>query len=259
LGRINQSYCLPLYLKGGIELDELVRRTAEMGFAAVEIWQRQGAPLEELAEAADRHGLRIASMSGHMSLTVGLNNPAEHSRIRDELDESIDLAAKLGIPGLICFSGNREGRDDEESVEVCAEGLRPVMGHAEEKGVNLNMELLNSKVNHPDYQCDHTAWGVRVCRAVGSPRAKLLYDIYHMQIMEGDLIRTITENIAYIGHFHTAGNPRRGPLDETQEIYYPAVMRAIADAGYDLYVGHEFGPKGDPVEALAEAYEVCDV
>jgi hydroxypyruvate isomerase len=125
--------------------------------------------------------------------------------------------------------------------------------------VNLNMELLNSKVNHPDYQCDHTAWGVRVCQAVGSPRAKLLYDIYHMQIMEGDLIRTITDNIRYVGHFHTAGNPGRGPLDETQEIYYPAVMRAIADAGYDLYVGHEFGCKGDPLEALQAAYRVCDV
>jgi hydroxypyruvate isomerase len=259
VGRINQSYCLPLYLKGGIGLDELVGRTKEMGFAAVEIWQRQGAPFEALVETADRHGLRIASMAGHASLTVGLNNPAEHSRIRDELHESIDLAAEHGIPGLICFSGNREGRGDEESIEVCAEGLRPLMAHAEEKGVNLNMELLNSKVDHPDYQCDHTAWGVRVCQAVGSPRAKLLYDIYHMQIMEGDLIRTISDSIRYIGHFHTAGNPRRGPLDQTQEIYYPAVMRAIADAGYDLYVGHEFGYQGGPLEALGAAYEVCDV
>ena len=259
MGRINQSYCLPLYLKGGIGLDDLVRRTREMGFAAVEIWQREKAPFEELVEVAGRHGLRIASMVGHIGLTVGLNSRAEHSRIQDELHESIDLAAEHNIPGLICFSGNREGRDDEESIEVCAEGLRPVAPHAEEKGINLNIELLNSEVNHPDYQCDHTAWGVRVCQAVGSPRAKLLYDIYHMQIMEGDLIRTVTENIQYIGHFHTAGNPRRGPLDETQEIYYPAVMRAIADAGYDLYVGHEFGYQGDPLEALAAAYDVCNV
>jgi len=259
MSRINQSYCLPLYLKDGITLDELLRRTKEIGFAAVEIWQRQGAPFDELVEAAGKHGLRIASMAGHMSLSDGLNNPDNHSRIEDELHESIDLAAQHDIPGLICFSGNRDGRDDEESIDVCAEGLSRVIKHAEQKGINLNMELLNSKVDHADYQCDHTAWGVRVCQAVGSPRAKLLYDIYHMQIMEGDLIRTITENIQYIGHFHTAGNPRRGPLDETQEIYYPAVMRAIADAGYDLYVAHEFGCQGDPVEALRAAYRVCDV
>jgi hydroxypyruvate isomerase len=259
MSKIKQSYCLPMYLKGGVKLDELVRRTAEIGFAAVEVWDRAGSPFEALVESARRHGLRIASMAGHGSLGVGLNDAAQHGRICDELHASIDLAAEVGVPGLICFSGNRRGRNDEASIEVCAEGLRPVMAHAEEKGINLNMELLNSKVDHPDYQCDHTTWGVRVCKAVGSPRARLLYDIYHMQIMEGDLIRTITENIQYIGHFHTAGNPRRGPLDDAQEIYYPAVMRAIAESGYDLYVGHEFSPKGDPVEGLAEAFGVCDV
>jgi hydroxypyruvate isomerase len=128
---------------------------------------------------------------------------------------------------------------------------------AEEKGVNLCLELLNSKVDHPDYQCDHTWWGVEVCKRVNSPRVKLLYDIYHMQIMEGDLIRTIRDNIQYIGHFHTAGNPGRRDMDETQEIYYPAVMKAIADTGYDLYVGHEFVPKGDPIAALEAAFNTC--
>ena len=134
-----------------------------------------------------------------------------------------------------------------------------VAKYAEEKGVNLNIELLNSKVNHPDYQCDTTAWGVEVCKAVNSPRVKLLHDIYHMQIMEGDLIRIITENIEYIGHFHTAGNPGRNDLDDEQEIYYPAVMRAIAKTDYDLYVGHEFGPKGDPLAAMQAAYDTCNV
>ncbi len=259
MARINQSFCLPLYTGKGVELDELLRRAAEIGYAAVEIWGRSGAPFEELTDLAPKHGLRIASMAGHNSLTDGLNNPENHDRIERELLESIELAAAHDIPGLICFSGNRNGRDDEESIAVCAAGLSRVTDAAEDAGVNLNMELLNSKVDHPDYQCDHTEWGVRVCRAVGSPRAKLLYDIYHMQIMEGDLIRTIRDNIDYIGHFHTAGNPGRGPLNEKQEIYYPAVMRAIAESGFPLYVAHEYGIQGDPVEALREAFEVCDV
>ncbi len=257
--RINQSFCLGCFRKEGIELEELLRRAKAAGYAAVEIWQRAREPFDELVKLTQRIGLRIASMSGHDSLTDGLNNPDNHDRIERELLESISLAEEFDIPGLICFSGNRNGREDEESIQVCAEGLRRAIGAAQDAGVNLNMELLNSKVNHPGYQCDHTEWGIRVCQAVGSPRAKLLYDIYHMQIMEGDLIRTITGNIEYIGHFHTAGNPGRGPLDESQEIYYPAVMRAIADAGYELYVGHEFGVKGDPVAALVRAYDVCNV
>jgi hydroxypyruvate isomerase len=239
-------------------LETLLAGAKRIGFSAVEIWQRDKAPFSELVELAPKHGLRIASMSGHYKLEDGLNNPANHPRIADELAVSIELAAKHNIPGLICFSGNRNGRSDEESVEVCAAGLRRVTKLAEEKGINLNVELLNSKRTHPGYQCDHTAWGVRVCEAAGSPRAKLLYDIYHMQIMEGDLIETIRKNIKYIGHFHTAGVPGRGPLDETQEIYYPAVCRAIAEAGYDLYLGHEFGSKGDPLEALAKAFKACD-
>ena len=259
MGRLNQSFCLGLYLKDGITLDELIRGAKEIGYAAVEIWQREGAPFDELVEVSRKHGLRIASMSGHHSLEDGLNNPDNHDRIADELHESIELAAKLDIPGLICFSGNRNGRDDEESIEICAEGLRRAAPAAERAGVNLNVELLNSKRTHPGYQCDHTAWGVRVCQAADSPRVKLLYDIYHMAIMEGDLIETIRANIDSIGHFHTAGNPGRGPLDESQEIYYPAVCRALADTGYNLYVGHEFISKGDPLAALEAAYRTCDV
>ncbi|KPJ56882.1 MAG: hypothetical protein AMS16_01700, partial [Planctomycetes bacterium DG_58] len=159
MGRLNQSFCLGLYLKDGITLDELIRGAKEIGYAAVEIWQREGAPFDELVEVSRKHGLRIASMSGHHSLEDGLNNPDNHDRIADELHESIELAAKLDIPGLICFSGNRNGRDDEESIEVCAEGLRRAAPAAERAGVNLNVELLNSKRTHPGYQCDHTAWG----------------------------------------------------------------------------------------------------
>ena len=257
--RIKQSFCLGLFQKEPYSLAELLGRAKEIGYEAVEIWQRERAPFAELVEAAPAAGLRIASMSGHNSLEDGLNDPANHDRIEDELSKSIGLAAEHGIPGLICFSGNRRGVPDDESVDICAEGLRRAAPLAEQMRVNLNLELLNSKLNHPGYQCDRTDWGVRVCRAAGSPRAKLLYDIYHMQIMEGDLIKTITENIDFIGHFHTAGVPGRGPLDTNQEIYYPAVMRAIAGSGFEHYVGHEFGSGGDPASALAAAFEVCDV
>ncbi|MBT3271347.1 TIM barrel protein [Candidatus Poribacteria bacterium] len=258
MGRIKQSYCYPLY-QSGQSLEELIASSAEIGYAAIELWGRSGAPFDDICELAEKHGIVVASMCGHDSLPSGLNTRDNHGRIQEELHESIDIAADRGIPGLICFSGNRNGLSDEEGIEICAEGLDLVKGYAEEKGINLNVELLNSKVDHPDYQCDRTPWGVELCKAVGSPRVKLLYDIYHMQIMEGDLIRTIQESHEHIGHYHTAGNPGRNDMDETQEIYYPPVMQAIADTGYDLYVGHEFSPKGDKLEALKAAFETCDV
>jgi hydroxypyruvate isomerase len=258
MGRIKQSYCYPLY-QSGQSLEELIASSAEIGYAAIELWGRSGAPFDDICELAEKHGIVVASMCGHDSLPSGLNTRDNHGRIQEELHESIDIAADRGIPGLICFSGNRNGLSDEEGIDICAEGLDRVKGYAEEKGVNLNVELLNSKVDHPDYQCDRTPWGVKLCEAVGSPRVKLLYDIYHMQIMEGDLIRTIQESHEHIGHYHTAGNPGRNDMDETQEIYYPPVMQAIADTGYDLYVGHEFSPKGDKLGALKAAFETCDV
>ncbi|MAF12616.1 xylose isomerase [Candidatus Poribacteria bacterium] len=258
MGRIKQSYCYPLY-QSGQSLEELIASSAEIGYAAIELWGRSGAPFDDICELAEKHGIVVASMCGHDSLPSGLNTRDNHGRIQEELHESIDIAADRGIPGLICFSGNRNGLSDEEGIEICAEGLDRVKGYAEEKGVNLNVELLNSKVDHPDYQCDRTPWGVELCKAVGSPRVKLLYDIYHMQIMEGDLIRTIQESHEHIGHYHTAGNPGRNDMDETQEIYYPPVMQAIADTGYDLYVGHEFSPTGDKLDALKAAFETCDV
>jgi len=259
MGRVKQSFCYGCYLREPLTLKDLIKGAAEIGYEAVELWWRFGAPLEEIAELAGEYGLAIASMSGHQSLPDGLNKPENHDRIEDELHESIDVAAKYGIPGLICFSGNRHSLSDNAAAVVVAEGLSRVIKHAEEKNVNLNVELLNSKINHPLYQCDHTDWGVLVCKLVNSPKAKLLFDIYHMQIMEGDLIRNIRDNIQYIGHFHTAGNPDRRDLDDEQEICYPAVFRAIADAGYEYYAGHEYSPKGDVLASLRQAYETCSV
>jgi len=172
----------------------------------------------------------------------------------------VDIAVKHGIPGIICFSGNRQPHvSEQDAIDAVADGLRRVAPYAEEKGVNLNLELLNSKVNHAGYQCDHTAWGVAVCEKVNSPRVKLLYDIYHMQIMEGDIIRTVRENIQWIGHFHTAGNPGRQDFDDTQELNYKGICQAISESGYEYYLGHEFNPKGDLLAGLETAFGICDV
>lgn len=254
MARIKQSATGWSFIQGDLTPEGFIRGAADVGLTAVELVDQQYWPLvKEL-------GLDIATFVGHSSLTDGLNKRENHDRIEDELLENIEIAAANDIPGLITFSGNRyEGLSDEEGIDIVAEGLSRVTKAAEEKGVNLCLELLNSKVNHPDYQCDSTAWGVEVCKRVNSPRAKLLYDIYHMQIMEGDIIRTLQDNIEYIGHFHTAGNPGRHDLDEDQEINYPPIMRAIAETGYNLYVGHEFIPKGDPIEGLRAAAQLCDV
>ena len=253
MSSLRQSICWGGFCRDGLTPETVVRRAVEIGYRGVEM-----VPQEHWGLLAD-HGLQIATTIGHASLPDGLNNPANHTRIEDELRGNLELAVAHEIPNLICFSGNRSGRLDEEGRDHCIAGLRRVAGAAEKSGVNLCLELLNSKVDHPDYQCDRTTWGVEVCRGVDSPRVKLLYDIYHMQIMEGDLIRTIEDNAEYIAHYHTAGNQGRHDLDETQEIYYPAVMRAIAGTGYQGYVGQEFTPKGDPLAAMAAAFRTCDV
>lgn len=256
--RIKQSFCYPLFKTEEMSLNTLFKTAADTGYPAVELWARE-ANFEELMAAAKEHNLVVASMSGHASLRDGLNKRSNHDRIEAELITSIDLAAQHGIPGLICFSGDRQPDQSEaEAIENVAAGLKRVAPYAERKGVNLNLELLNSKINHPGYQCDHTAWGVAVCERVNSPRVKLLYDIYHMQIMEGDVIRTIQANIRWIGHFHTAGNPGRFDLDDTQELNYRGICQAIANTGYDLYLGHEFTPKGNRLEALRQAFAICD-
>jgi hydroxypyruvate isomerase len=255
---IKQSFCYPLFQPQEMSLDELFAAAAEIGYSATELWQPDG-DLEQFVELSRKHGLVVASMCGHQSLGDGLNNRANHDRIERELTASIDRATGLGIPGLICFSGNRRPAvSDVEAIDAVADGLKRVAAHAERRAITLNLELLNSKVDHPGYQCDHTAWGVSVCEKVNSPRVKLLYDIYHMQIMEGDVIRTIRDNIQWIGHFHTAGVPGRRDFDQTQELNYAAICRAIVESGYDLYLGHEFSPKGDRIEALQRAFATCD-
>jgi hydroxypyruvate isomerase len=256
--RIKQSVCFPIFRSKITDLGALFGAIAGIGYPAVELWGR-GDDFAEVVQLADANGLRIASMLGHSGLAEGFNNRAHHERLVAELRESIEIAAHHGIPGLICMSGNRlPHRSDLQAIDAVVDGLRLIAPYAERKGVNINLELLNSKVNHPGYQCDHTAWGVAVCEKVASPRVKLLYDIYHMQIMEGDVIRTIRENIRWIGHFHTAGNPGRQDFDDTQELNYTGICKAIAATEYDLYVGHEFVPKGDILDALRYAYRVCD-
>jgi hydroxypyruvate isomerase len=251
-GRIKQGFAWWGFARD-VDPKKLIAEAKAIGYVAVDM------PPRDQWDRIRETGLVISSIGGHGSLTDGLNNKANHDRIEQELRRNIETAVQYGIPCLICFSGNRRGISDEEGIENTAEGLRRVAKFAEEKKVTLVLELLNSKVDHPDYQCDHTWWGVEVVKRVNSPAVKLLYDIYHMQIMEGDLIRTIRNNIKYIGHFHTGGNPGRRDLDDQQEIYYPAVMRAIADSGFDGYVCHEFIPKGDPIKALRAAFETCDV
>jgi hydroxypyruvate isomerase len=231
--------------------EQLVRAAAEIGYAGIELAEPEYWPLIR------EHGLTIVSTRGHESLTDGLNRRENHDRIEREVLANLKVAAQWGIPVLICFSGNRNGLADDLGAEITAAGLRRVAWAAEDAGVTLALELLNSKVNHPDYQCDHTAWGLRVCELVGSPRVKLLYDIYHMQVMEGDVMRTIRDHHAAFGHYHTAGNPGRNELDETQELNYRAIVRAIRETGYDGYIGQEFIPRGEPVAALRAAFDVC--
>ncbi len=253
--RIKQSICVPMF-EAGMTLESICKAAVDIGYAAVEFWGRDE-EFEEKAALVKSHGLAIATFGGFGK--GALNDRDDHDTVEDQLRESIDVAARLGVCGIICLSGNRHpGRSAEEAINVTAEGLSRVAPYAEEKGVNLNLEVLNSKADHPGYDCDHTSWAVAVCEKVSSPRVKILYDIYHMQIMEGDIIRTIRDNIQWIGHFHTAGNPGRRDMDDTQELNYSGICRAIAETDYGLYVGHEFQPKGDPVEALRQTFALCD-
>ena len=189
----------------------------------------------------------------------GFNNPANHDFLVGELERALPLAAQHGVPNLIAMFGNRQGRTDAQAIDACVTGLRRIAPTAERHGVTICVELLNSKVDHKDYQGDRTAFGANIIEAVGSPRVKLLYDIYHMQIMEGDVIRTIRQHASHIGHFHTGGVPGRHELDDTQELNYHAIAGAIADAGFTGFVAHEFVPTRDPLGSLKQAVELCAV
>jgi hydroxypyruvate isomerase len=253
MGRIKQSVSYWCFANKGVSDEDLVKESAKIGYASIEM------PPESIWGMIRDNGMVIASLGGHASLTDGLNKKSNHDRIEQEILKNLEIAKNNSIISLIVFSGNRNGISDWEGLDNTVEGLLRVAKAAEDAGIYLVLELLNSKRDHKDYQCDRTAWGAEVIKRVNSPKVKLLYDIYHMQIMEGDVIQTIKDNIQHIGHFHTAGNPGRRDLDEDQELYYPAIMKAIKDTGYDLYVGQEFVPKGEPLEALRRAFNICDV
>ncbi len=252
-GNINHSVCRWCY--GKIPLDELCKAAKAMGIQSIELVGPEEWPVLK------KYGLTSALPWGAgQGIEKGFNDPSLHDALVADYEKVIPKVAAAGYNTLICFSGNRNGKTDEQGLENCAIGLKRLMAFAEKHKVTLVMELLNSKVDHKDYQCDHTAWGVELCKRVGSDRFKLLYDIYHMQIMEGDMIRTIRDNIKYIAHFHTGGNPGRNEIDETQEIYYPAVMKAIVATGYKGFVAQEFIPAGpQPLVSLQKAVRLCDV
>jgi len=251
-GRIRQSVCQWCYR--GMTIDQLAQAAANIGLQAVDLLQPDD------YEIPRRYGL-LCSMgyAGGGEITKALNRTENHAAIEQAFRTNIPRAAKAGVPNVITFSGNRGGLSDEEGARNTIAGLNRLKKIGEDHGVTICLELLNSKRDHHDYMCDHTAWGVRVVQEVNSPNVKLLYDIYHMQIMEGDLIETIRQNIQWIAHFHTGGVPGRHELNGTQEVQWNAVMRAIADCGFRGYVAHEFIPTGDPLASLKSAADLCDV
>ncbi len=250
---INHSVCQWCY--NSIPLEDLAKAAKEIGLKSIELLGPDKWPIVQ------KHGLTCAMAYGtDTGLNKGFNDPSLHEKLLKDYSVSIPKAADAGLKSVICFSGNANGLSYEQGLENCARGLEPVLKIAEKHNIYLTMELLNSKVDHKDYQCDHTEWGVKLCEKVGSPNFKLLYDIYHMQIMEGDVIATIRKYQKYIGHYHTGGVPGRNEIDETQELNYPAIMRAIVDTGYKGFVGQEFIPKRpDKLASLKQGVGICDV
>lgn len=252
-GRVKHSVCKWCY--GDIPLEEFAKTVSEMGMHSVELvgpdeWS-----------TLKKYGLTCAMPWGAGNgIEEGFNDPSLHDELLASYEEVFPLVADAGLDKIICFSGNRNGMDDETGLENCAVGLKRLMSTAEQHGVTVCMELLNSKIDHPDYMCDRTPWGVELVDRVGSDHFKLLYDIYHMQIMEGDVIRTIRDNHEYIAHYHTGGVPGRNEIDETQELNYPAIVKAIVETGYEGFIGQEFIPTwDDKIAALKSGVEICDV
>jgi hydroxypyruvate isomerase len=252
--RLKQSVSYWPYSK--IPLPEFAAKAKQLGLAAIDLLQPNQWPVVRAAGLVCSMGYPTERRD---FLTSGFNDPANHDMLVEELERTLPLAAAAGVPNLIAMFGNRKGRGDDEGAEHCIKGLSRVKASAERHGVTICVELLNSKVDHKDYMGDHTAFGVRVMEGVASPRVKLLYDIYHMQIMEGDVIRTIRTNFSQLAHFHTGGVPGRHELDDTQELNWRTVCSAIAELGFTGYVAHEFVPTRDPLTSLAEAVKLCDV
>ena len=250
-GRLKQS--LARWCYRGIPLDDLCKAAARIGVKGIDLVNHEEWP------TVQKYGLVPAMTPGAGTIPKAWNRRENHDALELEMRENILRAAKANVPNVITFSGNRVGMADEEAKDNCAAGLNRVKKMAEDKGVTICLELLNSKVDHKDYQCDHTAWGVDVIRRIDSPRVRLLYDIYHMQIMEGDIIRTIRDNIQYIAHFHTGGVPGRHELDDTQELQWRTVAKAIADLNFQGFFAHEFVPSRDPLQSLEQAVKLCSV
>jgi len=250
-GKLRHSACRWCYSK--IPMETFAQAVGALGVESIELLDPVDWPVLR------KYNLTCAMAKGTTTIPKGFNRLENHEGFVASMTARIKECADAGLPNVICFSGNREGMADEQGLENCVVGLKQIMAVAEKSRVTVCMELLNSKVNHKDYMCDRTAWGVELCKRVGSERFKLLYDIYHMQIMEGDVIRTITENHPYIAHYHTGGVPGRHEIDDGQELYYPAIMKAIVATGYTDFIGQEFAPARDPLTSLRESVRICTV
>jgi len=252
-GNINHSVCRWCY--GDIHLDDLCEAVKQIVFSAIDL-----VPPEDWG-TLQKHGIYSSMCNGaEISLGEGWNHTEYHSKLIEKYMKYMPLMTTAGYKDVICFSGNRAGMDDETGLKNCVTGLKQILGEAEKRGITVYMELLNSKINHKDQMCDNSKWGIELVKRIGSPNFKLLYDIYHMQIDEGDVIRTITDNHQYFGHYHTGGVPGRHEIDESQELFYPAIMRAIVATGYKGYVAQEFIPaKADKLESLSQGISICDI
>jgi hydroxypyruvate isomerase len=255
-GNINHSVCYWTY--NFLPLDELCTTVKKIGFSAIDLVGPKDWP------TLKKYGIYSSMCNGaELNLVDGWNHKEFHSALIKSYTDHINYVSDAGYRNLICFSGNRRGMDDETGLANCVEGLKQILSLAEKRGIIIQMELLNSKVNHKDYMCDKTPWGVELCKRLGSPNFKLLYDIYHMQIDEGDVIRTIQDNHQYFGHYHTGGVPGRHVIDESQELYYPAIMKAIVATEFKDYVAQEFTSakteKNDKIAELKKAVLICDV
>ncbi len=256
-GNIKHSACRWCY--GKIKLDDLCAAGKEMGLVAIDL---VNPPDFDTLKKYDLVGSMVSfpTIDGLGGIGKAFNRVEHHDKLVQAYEQRLKETAEAGFERLICFSGNRAGLDDTQGLENCAIGLKRLLPLAEKLKVTLCMELLNSKRNHKDYQCDHVAWGVELVKRIGSENFKLLYDIYHMQIMDGDVCDTIRENHQYFGHYHTGGVPGRGEIDETQELNYPRIMQAIVATGFKGYVAQEFSPKRpDPLASLRQAIKICDV
>jgi hydroxypyruvate isomerase len=253
-GNINHSVCRWCY--DSIPLETFCQSVKQIGLQAIDLVAPKDWPMLQ------KYGLysSMCYIAGDVSLTDGFADTKFHDKLITQYKEVIPMMVNAGYKDVICFSGSRRGMDDETGLNNCVKGLQQILPLAEKNGITVQMELLNSKVNHKDYMCDHTAWGVSLCKKLNSPNFKLLYDIYHMQIDEGDVIRTIQDNYQYLGHYHTGGVPGRHEIDESQELYYPAIMKAIVTTGFKGYVAQEFIPaEKDKIASLNKAVIICDV